>query len=175
MAGCENEICLIPVTTSSTSLNAEFMTFSSQSCPQVKFSIDSSSCSNKVVRTTEVEHLWDSSFSLKLFLSALCCHKINLLRQLRGFIPGIVLNWINPKSKLGKVGSTYKFWISCARLDHAFYLNKYSKSYFASEGRHYSVDWTTGLDYWTGLLDSQKLPLEEKGTAEIRHPATRLV
>ena len=20
-------------------------------------------------------------------------------------------------------------------------------------GRHYSVDWTTGLDYWTGLLD----------------------
>ena len=41
------------------------------------------------------------------------------------------------------------------------------------KGRHYSVDWTTGLDYWTGttgttgtgLLDSQKLPLEEKGTA----------
>ena len=31
-------------------------------------------------------------------------------------------------------------------------------------GRHYSVDWTTGLDYWTGLLDSRKLPLEEKGT-----------
>ena len=32
-------------------------------------------------------------------------------------------------------------------------------------GRHYSVDWTTGLDYWTGLLDSRKLPLAEKGTA----------
>ena len=33
-----------------------------------------------------------------------------------------------------------------------------------NHGRHYSVDWTTGLDYWTGLLDSRKLPLEEKGT-----------
>ena len=25
----------------------------------------------------------------------------------------------------------------------------------SSYGRHYSVDWTTGLDYWTGLLDSR--------------------
>ena len=33
-------------------------------------------------------------------------------------------------------------------------------------GHHYSVDWTAGLDYWTGLLDSRKLPLEEtEGTA----------
>ena len=33
-------------------------------------------------------------------------------------------------------------------------------------GCHYSVDWTAGLDYWTGLLDSRKLPLEEsEGTA----------
>ena len=30
------------------------------------------------------------------------------------------------------------------------------------EGRHYSVDLTTGLDYWTGLPNSWKLPLEEK-------------
>ena len=40
-------------------------------------------------------------------------------------------------------------------------LGKYSKQY---GGRHYSVDWTTGLDYWTGLLDSRKMPSEGKIT-----------
>ena len=29
----------------------------------------------------------------------------------------------------------------------------------SSPGCHYSLDWTTGLDYWTGLLDS---PLTSK-------------
>ena len=40
----------------------------------------------------------------------------------------------------------------------------YAPPLWCGHGRHYSVDWTTGLDYWTGLLDSRKLPLEEKGT-----------
>ena len=39
-------------------------------------------------------------------------------------------------------------------------------SFHCMTGRHHSVDWTAGLDYWTGLLDSWKLPLEEsEGTA----------
>ena len=41
---------------------------------------------------------------------------------------------------------------------------KHSVTNGMSVGRHYSVDWTTGLDYWTGLLDSRKMPLEGKIT-----------
>jgi len=29
--------------------------------------------------------------------------------------------------------------------------------YSSERGSHYSLDWTTGLDYWTGLLDSPKM------------------
>jgi len=25
------------------------------------------------------------------------------------------------------------------------------------QGSHYSLDWTTGLDYWTGLLNSPRM------------------
>ena len=35
-------------------------------------------------------------------------------------------------------------------------------------GHHCSVDWSIGLDYWTGLLDSWKVPLEEKETTMCR-------
>ena len=34
-------------------------------------------------------------------LTALCYHKINWPWQLRGFIPGIPISWINPKSISG--------------------------------------------------------------------------
>ena len=44
----------------------------------------------KFLQTGEVEHVWDISFSWKLFLTVLCCHKINRLRQLRGFIPQVL-------------------------------------------------------------------------------------
>ena len=43
----------------------EFLAFSS---PEIRFLVDSSSCSNKVLQTaTKVEHLWDNFFSWKLF------------------------------------------------------------------------------------------------------------
>ena len=49
------------------------------------------------LKNAKVEELWDSSFSSKLLFTALYCHKTNWLQQLRGFIPGIRLNWINQK------------------------------------------------------------------------------
>ena len=57
-----------------------------------------SSCSNKMsykCHQSRTVLLWDSSFSWILFLTTLCCHKISWQRQLRGFIPGVALNWIN--------------------------------------------------------------------------------
>ena len=81
------------------------MAFSSQSCLEVRFLMGSRSCSNKVLQTPKL----NICFSCKLFLTALCCHKINWLEQLRDFIPDTTLNWIN-----------------CTRLDDVSYLNKYS-------------------------------------------------
>ena len=39
---------------------------------------------------------YSNMVALTVFLTAGCCHKINSLGQLRGFIPGFALNWINP-------------------------------------------------------------------------------
>ena len=81
----------------------------------------------KSLTNAKVEHLWDSSFSWELFLTSLPGHKINWLGQLRGFIPGIVLNWIKVVAASPKLDPPVNSqnWISWARLDHAFYLNKY--------------------------------------------------
>ena len=51
----------------------EFLAFSS---PEMMFLVQSSSCSNKKSSNTKVKHLWDSSFSWKLFVTALCCHRL---------------------------------------------------------------------------------------------------
>lgn len=56
---------------------------------------------------TNVEHLWDSTFFWEL-LTTLCCHKINWIGQLRGFISGIMLNRNNP--------NVAQSWISHIKL-----------------------------------------------------------
>ena len=34
----------------------------------------------------------------------------------------------------------------------------FHSKWYSIWGCHYSLDWTTGLDYWTGLLDSPLIP-----------------
>ena len=46
----------------------EFLAFSS---PEMRFLVDSSSYSNKSLTNAKVEHLWDNSFSWKLFFTPL--------------------------------------------------------------------------------------------------------
>ena len=48
----------------------ELVAFNSQSCPEVRLLI-------LAATATETSNLWDVSVTWKLFLAALCCHKIN--------------------------------------------------------------------------------------------------
>ena len=69
---------------------------------EMRFLVDSSSCSNKKSCKCHsgdctVEQLWDSSFLLEIVLDPPLFSQNKLLGLLRGFIPGTVLNWINPK------------------------------------------------------------------------------
>ena len=99
---------------SSTIQNRNAMTslaFSSQCCSEVRFLIVAAAATNSV-SNTKVENLWNSSFSWKLLLTALCCHKIYWLGQLKRFIPGIALKSITPKfssDSFHKIGSIHKF------------------------------------------------------------------
>lgn len=84
--------------------------------------LDSSSCNNGKSHKPEVESPWDNSFSWKLFLTILCCHKIYTLTQLRGFICGIGSTQnqlVAACTKLDPPINSQNL-TSCARLDDPF-------------------------------------------------------
>ena len=67
------------------------------------------------------------------FLLLICCRSIPAK-----IFSGMALNWINPKlisGNLHKVESTQNY----TRLDHAFYLNKYSSHWRVLISDHYLI------------------------------------
>lgn len=107
------------------------------------FFILTSQCSFTMLSKITIHNASQFPVPVILYAPLCCCW----LGQLRGSLwePGYeateglhswyTLNWINPKLISGSLG--YKLeppinvqnWISLARLDHAFYLNKYSIKY----------------------------------------------
>ena len=71
----------------------EFMAFSSQSC-QKETVAAAGSLTNALY--AKGEHLWDIFYSWKSFFTPLLFSPNKRPLQLGGFIPGVVLNWINP-------------------------------------------------------------------------------
>jgi len=66
----------------------------------------------------------------------------------------------------GELTSTVSLWVICVASrcvscsQHLVVVvseNAGTALAWNSNGSHYSLDWTTGLDYWTGLLDSPKV------------------